>query len=306
MRTLFSTLADTARLVHRVPDFSGKLKRAKYVARGLLYPSYTREWFEFLQRPELAIVIRNHPCLYHKLQRPYLNCKLTTRQRLDSLRQHYEFVASHFSPEGIARLYAPSGLGLVSFTLKDLGPFELRLGFSLGEKEGDLAVRLLKSDSGTRLFTMAFSVWKYRNEHAEIFIGGLQGSRFADKDLVVALTRALQGLRPKALLMFAVQQIAMFWRIPSLRAVSDATHIYRHFQKRKALAASYDAFWLDCGATLSADGMFDLPAIFVPRNISEIKVNKRQMYKRRYEMLGGFAEQIQHQLQQTARHTGTT
>jgi hypothetical protein len=296
MRALISMLKDTAPLVHRVPDFGGCLKRAKYVARGLAFPKDTREWFQFLQKPELNVVIRNHPYLYHKLQRPYLNCKLTTRQRLDALEQHYQFIIAHVSPRGMERLYTPPGATLASFTLKNLGDHEIRLACSRQEKEGDLAVSLVKKDSGARLFNLSFSVWKFQNEQSEIFIGGLQGGRSIDKDSVVALTRAVHGMRPKALLVYAVQQIAACWEIPNLRAVSDAAHIYRHFQKRRTLSTSYDEFWEECGGKLSADGIFDLPAVFIPRDISTIKVNKRQMYRRRYEMLGDIASQIRGEL----------
>lgn len=288
-------LANTAPLVHRVPTVGGRLKRVKYVARGLAFPRTTREWFQFLQRPELEVVVRNYPHLYHKLQRPYLNCNLTTQQRLEALEQHYEYVIATLSREGMQRLYTPPGLTLATLTLKDVGQYQLRLSCSWQEKEGDLAVSLV-GESGTRLFVSSFSIWKHKKDYSEIFIGGLQGSRKTPKELVVDLTRALYGLRPKALMVFAIQQIAEFWKISKLLAVNDAAHIYRHFQKRRDLAASYNEFWSDCGGTPTEDGSFELPLIFVPRDISTIKVNKRQMYRRRYEMLGGIAGQIRSQL----------
>ena len=105
-------------------------------------------------------------------------------------------------------------------------------------------------------------------------------------------------MRPKALLVFTVQQLAACRGITRMRAVGDETHIYRHSHTRKILATSCDEFWIESGGTLSADGMFDLPIAFSPRDISTIKVNKRQMYRRRYAMLAGFADQIRAQLSQ--------
>jgi uncharacterized protein VirK/YbjX len=103
-------------------------------------------------------------------------------------------------------------------------------------------------------------------------------------------------LRPKALLLFALQSLAVVWGVTRLRAAGDATHIYRHWQKRRQLAANYDALWVESGGRLADDGMFDLPATFVPREISTLKVNKRQMYRRRYEMLTELAGQIRRSL----------
>jgi uncharacterized protein len=301
MIRLISKLVHTAPLVHRVPDAGGILKRAKYVMRGVAFAQYTREWFDFLRQPQLASLVRNHPYVYHKLQRPYLNSRLTTRERLDALEGHYRFVLANFSTGMIEALYGSPGITLASFTLPELGQFELLLAnCRRKQKEGDFAVSIGKKGEAKDMYSLSFSIWKYDPDPKEIFIGGLQGSRAAGKDVVVELTRALHGLRPKALLIFLVQQLATCWGIPRLRAVSDSHHIYQHFQKRKALHTSYDEFWLECGGTLSADGMFDLPATFVPRKIAELKVNKRQMYRRRYEMLADLAEKIRTGLQAPA------
>ncbi len=293
-------LVDTAPLVHREPTPGGIIKRAKYVARGVAFAGYTREWFDFLQQPEMAVIISHHPCLYHKLQRPYLNCILNTRQRLEALLQHYSFVLQNFSSETMKGVYATPGLTLASFFLEDLGEFELHLSYSLKEKEGDLALGLVKVGSPKNWYTLSFSVWKYKAPQKEIFIGGLQGNHAMKKGLVIALTRALHGLRPKALMLFAVQQLAACWGLSSMRAVSDSAHIYRHFQKRKILSTRYDPFWLECGGKPADDDSFELPASFVHREISTLKINKRPMYRRRYEMLSDFADQIRTQLQKDA------
>src|ERR1700743_3843970 len=110
MASLFSILVDAAPLVHRDPTLDGIFKRAKYVAHGVTFAGYTREWLDFLQQPEMAGVISHHPGLYHKLQHPYLNCILNTRQRLEALVQHYSFVLQNFSPDAMKRVYATPGL----------------------------------------------------------------------------------------------------------------------------------------------------------------------------------------------------
>ncbi len=293
---LIRTLAETAPLIHRVPTPGGVLKRVKYCLRGLAYPYHTKEWFKFLQKPELDMVVKNHPYLFHKLQRPYLNRTLNTRQRLEMLKQHYGFVTTHFSASQMRAVYASPGLQLATIPLEEVGNFELRLGCSRKEKEGDLSICLLDRESGVELFILSFSFSRNEANRKEIFIGGLQGHALADKELIVSITRHLYGLRPKAVLIFVLQQLAAEWGITHLRAVSDDQHIYRHFQKRMKFSVSYDEFWVQCGGQLAADGMFDLPVTFIPREMSTIKVNKRQMYRRRYAMLSDLAGQIRFQL----------
>ena len=53
MTNLISKSVHTAPLVPRVPTPGGILKRAKYVACGVVFAHSTREWFNF---PQLAML----------------------------------------------------------------------------------------------------------------------------------------------------------------------------------------------------------------------------------------------------------
>jgi uncharacterized protein VirK/YbjX len=129
----------------------------------------------------------------------------------------------------------------------------------------------------------------------EIFIGGLQGFKTAnEREYVVAVTRELFGLRPKALLVFALQQLAALWDVAAIHAVSNQTRNLRH--RPKHIQADYDQFWRESGAALEPDGNFTLPVAFVPRDLASIKPNKRTMYRRRYQMLDKFGEAIRQNL----------
>ena len=301
MKTLIKTLVKTAPLIHPGHKLGSYLKQAKHCARGLAFYSASNEWFHLLQQPELALAARNHPYLFQKLQRPYLNRTLKTRQRLEALQQHYRFVIAHFPPELKWEVYGSPGKILATLPLEGVGHLGLHLSCSRQEKEGDLVIGLVNMVSRVTLFTLAFSITRYETEPMEIFIGGLQGNKRAnDKDLIIAITRGLHGLRPKALLLFALQELAAIWGVTRVRAVSDAMHIYRHWQKRKNLATSYDEWWIESGGELAGDGMFDLPARFIPREIATIKVNKRQMYKRRYLMLTKISNQTVQSLSPSA------
>ena len=299
MRNLVSKLLETAPLVHRDPSLGGAVKRAKYCLRGLAFAPYTNDWFDFLQKPKLNFIVENHPCLFHKLQRPYLNRTLKTAERLEALKQHYLFILDQFSQSLTNEVYAPSGKLLLKLPIEGIGTLELHLLCSKMQKEGDLTLCLAIKESGQGVATLSFSISKWQKHNKEIFIGGLQGDKATDERTVVAITRGLYGLRPKALLFYLVQRLSTHWGVGRLRAVSDDLHIYRHFQARRNVVASYNQFWDECGGMLAPDGAFDLPAAFVPREISTIRANKRQLYRRRYAML----EQINHQL--IARLTGS-
>lgn len=286
-------LAQTSVLIHPGRGPSYWSKRLKFWARGMIFQAENREWFSYLERPEMAALARQHPCLYHKLQRPYLNCRLTQRQRRLYLEQHYSFMLSRFSRLMLHRICGEPGLFLAALPPVDQENYELRLAFSGLQKEGDLILTLRNQANGHTLFTLAFSIIHDDPLGGEIFIGALQGNKEVnERERVVTITRALHGLRPKALLLFALQQLAQQWKIAGLRATSDDAHIYRHWQKRRDLASSYDEWWLESGGQLADDGNFDLPPRFVPRDIAKIKANKRGLYRHRYHMLEDLARQM--------------
>jgi len=148
-------------------------------------------------------------------------------------------------------------------------------------------------ESGATLFSLTFSIVSCEAGRCEILIGGLQGNRQAnDKDLIISLTRQWHGLRPRALLVFALHQLAAGWNVTRVRAVSDATHVYRRWKNGKPLAFCHDDWWREAGGHLAEDGLFDLPERFVPRDLATIKANKRSMYRHRYEMLEDVGGQI--------------
>ena len=295
---LLNKLLRTAALVHPGDDWSDRLSRIKYCVRGLASSRRTNEFFSVLSAPKLAQVAIRNPRILSKLQRPYLHRDLNGQQRLAALSYHYRFVDRQFLAAGIEAIYSPAGLSLAALSSLAAGAFTLRLMYrDEFEKEGDLSLVFCDESDGGMLFSLTFCVHAALAGQPEIFIGGLQGCRpVNERERIVTITRAMHGLRPKALLIFAAQQLAGFWQIPGIRAVSNAGHIYRHYRKRKRIAASYDEFWAECGGTSGGDETFVLPARPVERAAETLKSGKRQMYRRRYAMLDELAAQIRDNL----------
>jgi hypothetical protein len=213
---------------------------------------------------------------------------------LRALKNHYRFVVSRLSDASADEIYSPAGLVLARISLVKTDNLELRLGYydSLS-KEGDLAISLHDCNSGDMFAALSFCVSQYETNSKQAFVGGLQSFKHPNqKERIVAITRSMHGLRPKALLFFTLQQLVAFWGLESIRAVSDSRHIYRHYRKRKTVAMSYDEFWRECGGQRGEDGIFVLPTASAPRDLSEMKASKRQMYRHRYLLLEELASQI--------------
>lgn len=293
---LLTTLGRTAGRVHPDPTWADAAARLKYCVRGLLSPGKTGEWFRMLESPALRGIAAAHPRLHSKLQRPYLHRRTTVRDRLATLTEHYHFLVDVLRAPERELIFKPGGLLLTELPVEPVGRYALRLVYDdQFEKEGDLTLALWDRNQNAAIFTLSFTItqWDCPAASRQIFIGGLQGRKGAnDREDVVALTRALHGLRPKALLVFAVQRLAQCWGIASVRAVGDAEHIYRHFRKRREINSSYDAFWTESQGRKDADGNFTLPNHPTIRCIEELPANKRSMYRKRYSMLERLGQEV--------------
>jgi uncharacterized protein VirK/YbjX len=286
-------LLGTARSVHPEPGCKGMLARAKYVVRGLARPRLTAEWLAIMHSRPLGSLLRQYPHILNKLQRPYLHRRLGASGRLSVLRSHYQFVSEFLDEPAREEIFAPAGLLLATLPQIE-GHFTLRLFYSHFWEEGEFSIGLFDNAHRAALFTLTFCIFNSGTDDArEIFIGGLQGLRANNmRELAVTLTRSLEGLRPKALLVFAVQRLAQSWGIGGIRAVARDEHIYRHYLKRKNFDADYDEFWLQCHGVALSDGNFRLPSAPPARNIDELPRKKRPIYRRRYAMLAELGEEI--------------
>ena len=74
-------------------------------------------------------------------------------------------------------------------------------------------------------------------------------------------------------------------------------HVSRHgdyaLNRARRPRLDYDAFWQESGGVLSSDGIYNLPARHVARRLSDIKANKRSLYRHRYAMLDQLAVVLQ-------------
>lgn len=272
---------------------SGIKHRWMLFARGLAAPQLTLDWLKLWRSPVLAPLKESHPRVLLKLQRPYLQRHFSPEDRFEVLQQHYSFVSGSLNIEAVKGISECPGVLLGDIPLPEVGHFSIRLLYdNLFEKEGDLSLIFNDEDKKAPLFALTFCITSNKPGCRVIFIGGLQGCPLArEHDRVVDVTRGMYGMRPKAALVFAVQQLLMVWSIPVLRAVSNQNRVLP--TDNSPVKADYDQFWIESDGQLDADGNFSMPIVASERPISEIKPNKRAMYRRRYEFLEKLGGEIQ-------------
>lgn len=292
LRTLYSKLRRTAASSYPKRNLKDAVNRTKFVVRAFLFRRETEAWFELLKDPRIALLAERDPFVFSKLQRPYLNRKLPVAEKVKILCAHYRFASTQL-PDAVFMGLASAGRYCLAKIPLGNTVLEVLLCAGTFTKEGEFAVVFRNQTTNESIFTLSFTVVRWDDEVRELYVGGLQGHRFADeKAKTVSITRGMFGMRPKAFVLFVLQQTAIRWGANSLRCVSDDMHIYRSWQKRRALKAEYDSFWEESGGVRSEDGLFTLPVTPIVRDIASLKANKRSMYRQRYAMLDAIAADI--------------
>lgn len=249
-------------------------RRSRMYMRSLIYARSTAQWLEFLwSTPSLLFAARHNPDLCEKIHRPYMMKRLACEARRNLLTSHYRLTQQH--PVGALLLLASlqrQSLGKIQGKTGQIYELTLEPSGSL-QKEGELKLSL--EHEGQSIMALAFTCGDDQKRPA-LFVGCLQGSpHSSNRDSIKDATKEMFGLRPRNLLLTALQALAEGLGAFTILAVNDQEHIYRHWRKRKTIFQSYDAMWSDLGARQRADGLFVLPTTLDQRPLSEYPSNKR-------------------------------
>ena len=167
------------------------------------------------------------------------------------------------------------------------------LNFMTGQrKEGLFTILLQLGDQG--VYHANIRLGKGLEGEPALWIGTIQGYKDG-LDNAKHITKKMFGYRPKNFIVFLIRELAKYCKVQSMYAVSDEgfyanTHMVRG---HKAKVAELDPLWEDIGGSVTQDPrFFKIPLEEYRKPIEEIKSQKRSQYRKRYELLDGYQEQI--------------
>ena len=280
----------------------GLLRRMKQNLRWALIaaarPVEALGWFSRMESRDLRPFSEANPLLRFKPMRVYLSSRWGQGRRTKVMRETYSFVLWRGGAIREALLRQEGeGAVLARFALGELGPAELCLGFdNRFRKEGEFAVTLRCPGQGGRISSLSFAL-EWRPNGLVMYAGCVQGRSEGEGAFMKTLQKAMHGLRPKALVVFAAQEIARALGVRELLGAGNGIQVHRrkhliHLAWAHELTFDYDTFWTELGAHPALDGWFYLPRKARRRTREEIKPNKRTMYAKRYALMDSLAAQI--------------
>ncbi|HWZ94528.1 MAG TPA: DUF535 family protein [Opitutaceae bacterium] len=292
-RVRFSFWAASAQL-HRTHAPNGLRHRLKFFVRAWRQPRLTSAWLARLAQADLAPLWMARPRLATKLQRPYVHCEWRVLERFGALMGHYDILSRIFSANVRQAIYCDKGIKIIRLANPTSGrQLDLRLFYhDQFEKEGELTLAICDVATELTLAGITFCLAQPAH-HRTIIIGGLQASPDPHTHaLIHDVTKEMHGLRPKALALWCLQQLAACWQAGRIEAVGDAQHIYRHWSKRREFAASYDEFWSESDGRRLPGGGWELPLQLKQRSRAELKPSRRKAHERRYAMLAALQPKL--------------
>ncbi len=274
------------------------LKRARFLVRALRHYRLHDAWLQLLEAPGLGPMMARQPLLYAKIQHEYVLSGIGAARRLAFASGHFDAFLHRVPRILTAAIYVGSGLRIASVESGD-AHYELRL-LHLPHcwQEGEVSIGLFAESTliGAATFILG-DVREFSpcapHDGLALTIGGIQGLQDDDgQGAFRRATKAMHGLRPFSLLVHAARAVARGVGAARLFAVADAHHALRYKRSKGRIRLSYDAIWLDHGASAAGDGVFDLGLSPQRKDLAEIPSHKRAQYRRRYALMEAIDAEI--------------
>ncbi len=253
-------------------------------------------WVDFLLKPENRRFSDTNPMLWHRTLLGYMSTRWDGRKTVQVLTGSYRFALNHPGPM-LAALQARTEQPIASVELEeDRGRILVSIhSDDRFRREGEWTVRVRWDQAEGDLCSIAFSVEEVDGRWIA-YIGALQGGSGANEESIKAAAKAFHGVRPKAMAVFALQEIISTLGVSRLLGagnsiqMSNAKHLIPVPWNK--ISFNYDAMWAEAGAKPAEEGWFELPLRETRRTREEIKVNKRPLYARRYAFFDRLQEAV--------------
>ena len=254
-----------------------------------------------------SVLLDRQVGLYELMTRYFLFKNSTPQERLEAIINHFDYIKNVFTDEAIQSMYSVDKdnflddvsrikRGLVIWQSEELN-MKAQLYYGAGQrKEGLLTLLLTLENQG--VYHANFRFGKGFNRENVMWIGTIQGYKDGLANAKTA-TKKMFGYRPKNFIMYLLRMIAQQCGVEVIYAVSDEgfyanTHLVRG---HRAKVAELDSLWQESGGELSQDPRFYIvPLEEYRKPIEEIKSQKRSQYRKRYDLLDQYAEEVQENL----------
>lgn len=237
--------------------FGKPLKRARQLFEVLIHPARHLEYRKAISEARRRALAGQSALLGLKYLGIYLAEFFTTEVRRQIIMFHFDFLARKMACPRAARLWSDGAVLWSSCDEAGGHHYSIVLEPSaLSPMEGESQLRFLMD--GRMLCTMTFSILDGASIRLPcreaLFIGGVQGGLGCRQEIRIA-AKANGEIVPSAMLLLAAKALGEALEIGHVAGISSDQHAAMGYARQK-IVLSYDALWLDAGATRTDEGFF--------------------------------------------------
>ena len=262
----------------------------RFVARAVMYPRPTLRLLSYFARQPVGVLPRSvRVDSVLKIGREHVRRGLGASGRVDMMIAHHAALRRAMSEAALSRYLRHEAICLARIEGREPGDaFEVRMfqtpfGY---RREGEATLSLVGCAGGTRLADLTFAVASGPDGELCLRIGGIQGPPPPHgKDAVKVATKALDGLRPKTVVMEVVCELGRLFGAKAIFATALSHHVLLGKKGGMMHAAPYDGFWAELGGIRLANGDFALPVTPPHRDPAEVPAKRRREWERRQQRI---------------------
>lgn len=262
----------------REPRF---LRRFKFLVRTLWLAPWSLKWYQELARvPEATLNPQPREFLSRLCQvhRPYYDVRLNVRERLLLLVSNRRCLNARFQRSVLRRLERGEHLLLATLNGKAAG-YQVVLSFGQSPREGSMMLTL-QNERG--LIVRASLTLSQDVNGMSLLIGCVQSIDDQPKEQLKQVTKDLEGIQPRLLLVQAIRLFAHQIGVARLEGVATKHHPYSsgRYHRRRLLKVRFEPLWELVGGCVNLQGNFDLPLHKSAKSIAEVASSKRAQWRR--------------------------
>ena len=262
----------------------------------LISQRFASKWFNILKSDDLSLIFKYRPTLYIKPFRVYMSTRWNNAKKIKVIEDTYRFILQQ--SKAFLPFITESKIPIAHLQLSDEYEGFITLEYDYRyRKEGELVMAFTCEQLGGDIAACAFSFEKMDTNWI-CRIGCVQGQKRNDSTYSVKTAqKMLHGLRPKALVVFAVQEFVRQFGFASLYGTGDSIQAYRrkhaiYIPIIHDIHFDYNSLWNQLGGHPFKNGWYELPLTMERKDIKEFKTSKRALHRRQYEMLDYLSQQI--------------
>lgn len=257
------------------------LQRAKQFLRSVWHGKALRRNQAVFDDPVLQPILVQDPDHGLRVLRPYLIRGLKASGRAQAVVDHYAYLRSHLSDAAVHEVYIDGAV--LARRETPVGELHLMLYAPTGlGREGELRMALELDGRTLHMFAMAIATpatLGLPEGHGPVLWIGCNKGPGPEPDipeLIKKVTKAMAGLRPKALMLHGAQALAAGWGLAGLYGVANEGTVFAgYYHLRKRIKADYDAFWQEYDGQAVTPYAYRLAAVPVAKDLAEVASNKR-------------------------------